>query len=431
MSQKFEHIFKEALQNQEVPYDAAAWSAMSAKLDKVKPVTVKKPFVPKAALIIAVGLIGAASVYFIATSEKEVHNENTLTEQTAENSNNSRQETNLTTSTSTKEESNNSNSSLNLKTTEQNINVPNTIKGIEFRGPGYAQASNPSTNPNPEIVSIIPDNNQITPLRKIPINDPTPEGASLNTSLPVVSNACQHMSKEISNKSDVKVNVEYPSGKAIAILPNSSKKIEFDEAGKYIISNANGSESSFTIHESTSADFSIDSENLYKNGVPTTEVKLLKTGITGEWTSSKGNQSYSGSSADFHFFKKGNYQINVTTTNSKGCASATSKTIKVEDDYNLLAVTAFKPQEIDPRVNTFMPQALKDRNTPFSLIIIDPKDGNVVYQTTDASAGWDGIDRRTGKPAVHGTNYIWKVSLTKPMIGEGNEYKGIVTIIID
>jgi hypothetical protein len=437
MSQKIEHIFKEALQNQEVPYNPQAWDALNARLDKTMPVSGKTSFGPKAALILAIGLIGAASVYYLTTYSSNPINNAIKTEQTAENStknnainNNPQSSTPITASDNEeiKKSNNSEDLKLNLKTQAEPKDLRTFNTTNIYRGPGNAQANNP-TGSDQKSMSNMSD--MVQPPRKTYVNDPLPSSSGMNVQLPIVSNTCQHMSKEIFNKSDVNVVVEYPSGKEIVVLANSSKKVDFNEAGKYSISNGNGITNSFTIYENTSADFAMDLDNLYKNGVPTTEVKLLNTGTTGEWTSSKGNQSYSGSTADFHFYKKGNYQINVTTTNSKGCASAISKTVTVKDDYNLLAVTAFKPQDIDPRVNTFMPQALKERDTEFALIIIDPKDGNVVYQTTDATAGWDGVDRRTGKPAVHGTNYIWKVSIAKPLAGEAIDYKGIVTIIID
>jgi hypothetical protein len=93
-----------------------------------------------------------------------------------------------------------------------------------------------------------------------------------------------------------------------------------------------------------------------------------------------------------------------------------------------MAVDAFSPLSNDPRKNTFMPYALKERNTGFTLTIIDPKTGGVVYTTKNASEGWDGIDSRTGNLAISGTNYIWKVILTNPLPGEADSYKGILIV---
>ena len=82
MSQKFEHIFKEALQNQEVPYDPAAWNALSSKLDKAMPVSGKKPFNPWAAVIIAVALVGGPSLWYFASNNKPTDNNSSRINQT-------------------------------------------------------------------------------------------------------------------------------------------------------------------------------------------------------------------------------------------------------------------------------------------------------------------------------------------------------------
>ena len=83
----------------------------------------------------------------------------------------------------------------------------------------------------------------------------------------------------------------------------------------------------------------------------------------------------------------------------------------------------------DNRNNTFMPFALKQRNTPFKLIIIDPNDGGIVFESSDGSFAWEGIDKRDGKKVNPKKAYIWKVTLLSPEKGEKSEYKGTITLV--
>ena len=74
-----------------------------------------------------------------------------------------------------------------------------------------------------------------------------------------------------------------------------------------------------------------------------------------------------------------------------------------------------------------MPFALTQRDVKFTLIILDRRDGGIVYQTSDASMPWNGIDMRSGQLVNSNQDFIWKVQLVNPLPGESSEYKGIIT----
>jgi len=101
-----------------------------------------------------------------------------------------------------------------------------------------------------------------------------------------------------------------------------------------------------------------------------------------------------------------------------------TKSVYIDQKYNLMAVNSFMPASTDTRKNTFMPYALTQRDTKFTLIIIDPIDGHVVYQTNDATAGWNGTDITTGSLVSYESAYIWKVIIETPEKNENNEYVG-------
>ena len=116
----------------------------------------------------------------------------------------------------------------------------------------------------------------------------------------------------------------------------------------------------------------------------------------------------------------------ICSSNDLACKTTITKTISVENDYNLLAVNAFDPFSNDIRKSTFMPFALLKRGTQFTLIIIDPSDGGIVFSSSDASNAWDGNDKRNGKMVAPNKAFIWKVTISNPEQKEKQEYKGTI-----
>jgi hypothetical protein len=60
------------------------------------------------------------------------------------------------------------------------------------------------------------------------------------------------------------------------------------------------------------------------------------------------------------------------------------------------------------------------------MIIIDPSNGSVIFETTSASQAWKGINQNTGELVKENTSFVWKVVLQKPEKGESPEYMGTV-----
>jgi hypothetical protein len=231
----------------------------------------------------------------------------------------------------------------------------------------------------------------------------------------------------IENKNKQDLQMIAPSGRKVSLKANSSKKILFEEAGNYTINSENKS-SSFLIISAPKTEFDISNEDEFIEGVPTINVSSTSNAGAQSWIVKGTNLKYSGTDAQIHLFEKGKYEIVLTTTKN-GCESSTYKVVSIHKDYNLLAPSGFRPMDSDSRTKTFMPFALKERNTPFQLIVIDPRDGHILFQSNDENRGWDGIDNKTGQLASNSTNYLWKVNLEKPLKGEKQNYSGSVTIV--
>jgi hypothetical protein len=61
------------------------------------------------------------------------------------------------------------------------------------------------------------------------------------------------------------------------------------------------------------------------------------------------------------------------------------------------------------------------------MIIMDPKSGETIFKTSDASSPWNGIDPRTNTYVTSGSTYVWKVKLFKPELNESSDYRGTIT----
>ena len=77
-------------------------------------------------------------------------------------------------------------------------------------------------------------------------------------------------------------------------------------------------------------------------------------------------------------------------------------------------------------VHTSFHMHLPRRDTPFKMIIIDPSDGAILFETSSADMPWDGIDRNTGKMVDENKSFVWKVILENPESNEKPEYIGTV-----
>lgn len=175
-----------------------------------------------------------------------------------------------------------------------------------------------------------------------------------------------------------------------------------------------------TVLKTPSPSFTYETSN---DLIPTTFFKVenqdavnVQWEIEGYYSTNKREFSYA-------FKKKGDYVVHLTTTNENGCSETATQIIHVEKDYNLLAPSAFSPNE-DFLNDNFIPKALPYLNLPFTMTIYD-KQGRMVYQTTDSNSPWDG-NYMDGQLAPDGV-YVWIVQLTNEK-GETEIYQDQVTI---
>jgi gliding motility-associated-like protein len=128
-----------------------------------------------------------------------------------------------------------------------------------------------------------------------------------------------------------------------------------------------------------------------------------------------------------HVYKtKGTYTATLVVTNAAGCTDRTERTIRIDEDYNLLAARSFSPNS-DGVEDNFMPDALKDLHVRFRMTVVDPITGQIIFETTDANRPWNG--RVAGKgDACPAGDYVWMVEMKD---GEklGGSYTGTVSLL--
>jgi hypothetical protein len=255
--------------------------------------------------------------------------------------------------------------------------------------------------------------------------------SDVNEIIPTFNDKCKNESITIDNKNSFELILKTPSGREIGIDANSKSDINLKETGGYVLgyslSNGTFKESTkFKVFGNLSVNLIIDDLISYKNGLPTINAEVSSSEENVIWKINQKTTAKTAKITEFNLFHKGAYTISAVSKNELGCESSEAKTIQMNEDYNLLAMSAFNPNSSDLRNSTFLPYALKERNVSFKMIILDPDNLGIIFETTESSNPWTGIDRRDGKMVPSQKAYIWKVSLSNPEPGEKSEYKGTI-----
>lgn len=436
MKESIENSIKNSLENYEMPYNADAWKAMSARLDAVQPVA--KPRFKWYIAASAIAVVSACGYFYYTSGDAASKNEKG-TEIAQEN--------NTTTITE-----NNSESTIEQKHSNPTFTTDLNDQAIDQDENGSAQTNKSNGGSNANINDVanngqkvdpkggdnnpLKSNNGIDNAGNDKINNQggnTPNEEEFVFQMPAVSTKCENEKMVINNPNKVDLVIIYPNGINWVGKANANTSIQLSSSGTYLVGYFNNQsfvkEGTFEVLAGPSADFDIiNVEDKYdENGLPATTV--VANGIADNYAWEFDFATAEGKEVIGHFFKQGDHKITLTATGNNGCINKVTKKINVEENYNLMAMNSFVPTDIDPANNTFMPYSLKVRGDAFHMIILDPADGHLIYETNDPSKGWDGIDKQTGAMVRLETAYIWKVTMENPMKGESPEYAGTVTPI--
>ena len=421
MNKNIDELIKSALEGHEMPYDNNAWNSFEKKLNKPNAPIKPFKFWFFGTSIIAVITISSL-LYFSSKQEEKSDKPVEKKTEVIEKSNSQSTTSKKTKSEKTKGIQDEKISSNELeakeddkKETKTNLILPEINEVLVKEITKDLKLDEEITNPKKE-------NSVIT--KKVTEPD-----------VPSFSNKCLGENLKVINKNDESMTLIFPSGKKVSVAELATENIKLSEEGKYeLLVNSKQKEtynSFFSVFENPKASLLVEDELNYETGLPIIRGEVQTFEETINWKVDKvvSASSSKAKTADFYFFEKGQFELEVIVSNDKGCSSTEIKTIIISEDYNLLAVNAFNPLSDDRRKNTFMPYALTKRNSAFSLIIIDTDNGGIVFESSDASNPWDGIDKRNGQLVNKNKAFIWKVTLSSPEKNEKSVYKGTITRI--
>jgi gliding motility-associated-like protein len=178
------------------------------------------------------------------------------------------------------------------------------------------------------------------------------------------------------------------------------------------------------IHEAPRAAFNVVKQE-YEGHLPSVHFENRSTAAKSyRWNFADGGTS-TVAHPDHIFKKKGVYPVELTVTNEIGCTHTLVKEVRIDKDYNLDAAMSFSPNG-DGKDESFIPEALRSLGAKFQMTIYNGN-GEVVYQTSDATKPWLGrLNNRTDACPVG--EYVWVVDV-KESIHLAETYTGNVKLI--
>jgi hypothetical protein len=413
MKTNLENSFKNSLENYELPYDSNAWASLESKLNQRMPVK-KSPskWLIAASVVGLMGIAGGTYFYMNSTEQEPIKQ----TQKTVENH----------TSQSQNNEDLTKVKSIN-KTEEKTALVSNLNTQQTAICKGTQEDISSIKESKKETETIVPV------INKQKSNETNDEQTNLvSIQAPNLKNICLGENVIIDNTNKASLVLVTPNQEEKTITGGKQLNFISNVEGKhqvgYYLGNRFVSIESFEVFPNPKADFTVDESSIYKQGVPTLALSASNLDLAYTWTFDGKKSNSKSAEVEAHFFTAGSHQIELTTTNKQGCKTTERKTINIQETYNLLAPNSFRPNEFDPKVNTFMPYALTERTSKFTLVIMD-LNGNVLFKTSDANEGWNGVNPHTGQTYPSKTNFIWKVTLENPVEGERPFYNGTILIL--
>lgn len=399
---------KSSLENYEAPYDASAWDKMSQRLDAkaTSGSNGGNRFLssPKTWVVASIVVIGASLAIYNSTKESS-------TPIVVSTSNKTKiplvSEENQHAVSLTKAEIKTNDKKQGLEAKEK-TQTSNTIS--------QARSTSASTSANTIESNTFKQNSTVKGNEKYVKNFIFPKTNKLY---------CLGEKIEIFNPNANEITLTNANGKQIKIDGQESMLISLKQDGQYTW---NGDKVAFDVKEKPTVNFILPSDIIYENGIPTITLSSELNVKSQKWIFDQKVVS-TNDDVKLNIFNKEKYSVTLAVVGLNGCENQMTKTFYPDPDfhYNLKAPNGFEPTSNNPKRNTFLPLSLLERDTPFKMLIIDPKDGKVIFETNDKNNPWDGKNQSTDQFVPEGTEYIWKVILMNPEKYEKNEYRGTIT----
>jgi hypothetical protein len=408
-----EDLFKKSLKDHELPYDKKAWSELSKKLDARNPGASNGV---KWIFGVAVIAVLVTTYLFVSSNEASKERQAELTQiedAPADEINN--------------EDLIKAPLQNDLKSTDQKADK-------EFDEEIYcgdeAIVEQNTIFEEQNVISEASTELQQPVYREVAIEPRAKDETKSALYFAKVKDYCLNSEFSYSNVNDKSIYLLSPLDNLEEISAKETFDVTLDEKGKYQIGTLNQDQEfkefvSFMVHQSSVIQLTAKDYLDFENGLPELNVQAFSDHPL-DWTLNGEKIAQKSNSENFYLFDKGSYIIKASTTDVNGCQIADQVNFYVEKNYNLLAVNAFTPNSMDQRNTSFMPYALTKRDAAFKMIIIDPSNGAVIFETMNADQPWTGINKNTGELVEDKKSYVWKVVLQNPEKGESPEYMGTV-----
>lgn len=417
-----EQIIRESLENHEMPYNEAAWESMSKRLDGSTP----SPFYRKWWVAASVGtmLVGSALFFALNSQSESAQKPKNNTPVISQNKATDQKNDDL------KKSVNSSENKITPQTSTLQSDEVSSVRGSVITSEHVINHhivadQNLKSDPNPK--SATPQNTPIS-IKGLPENGPEQKIAYL----PATTNKTKYCigdEIEIGNPNESgSVLVVQNNRTILTVKPGAKKILVASNEGNIDLVIGNQKQTVLVSKPISDLYISVDPTLLYEDGIPAIRFSVSGNNAPVHWISENHASELDNGTFIVHPYKGKEISVSAFSKDQNGCPVVETKTITISEDYNLNAPKGIDLNSSDPRVSTFMPHALKERNTPFELYVYDAKSGRVIYKTTDVSAGWNGTDTNTGEVLKNGTVVLWKVILAAPNSGEPREYKGTILV---
>ncbi|MCH2226068.1 MAG: PKD domain-containing protein, partial [Crocinitomicaceae bacterium] len=398
LGDSFDQAIKDSAGKYEAPYNPAAWEAVSSQLGP--------------AYSVWKWLAGAAAVVAAVVGTVYITNQGGDSDNNLSNNDNSSSELAVNTATDNNVGSENlliddDNPIVNAIVTDiiENDNISNTNNNSNV-------VDNGANNNN---IASLPDDQVITP--NVIIEDSSNPFANsnnpnLNSGNPTseavysVDAGFTTSETEICAGNKCMFSPEQPNSELIylwnfgdgAISSEMATEHKFNRFGEFTVKLE-------VKHPKTNKTLASSKETITVNSLPKTDftweqsdeiipivnfINLTDEGSKWNWNI-KGLKQSSQDEFEYTFRKAGQYVIDLTATNEFGCSKTSQKTIMIEQDYNLLAPTAFSPNG-DFKNDVFIPKALQIMDGVQFTMNIMSKSGERVYTTSNVNEPWDGVN---------------------------------------
>lgn len=418
-----EQLIKESLDNHELPYNEAAWESMSKRLDGTTP----SPFYRKWWVAASVGTVLVGSALFFALnsqSESTDQTKNTMSvvSRNAENPQVKNQDKTQT--------SQNTIPQTHIPHIEENQAIvfqdETTPKNHQHLNPVHSNGNQKGEPINRKDNEGQPASNQNS---KPTIADANP---SKNSLLPAIFNKSKYCigdEIEITNPNENTTVQVLQNGKSLlTVKPDTKKTLIASSEGSIDVLVGNQKQTVYVNGTTTDLYIHVDPSLIYENAIPAVRFNVSGNDNPVHWKVEKHTGEVENGTFIVHPYKGTEISVSVSSKDQNGCLVVENKTISIPEEYNLNASKALDVNASDVRFNTFMPYALKERNTPFELYIYDARSGRVIFKTSDVSNGWNGVDSHTGEMLKNGSTVLWKVIMKNPNPGEQREYNGTLVL---